>query len=268
MGRISIEIRDWNQDEADAVWGKLSDEEKRKVFKTLMSERLACKAEIATLAKEREDLRVRKNQLKFMEEGLRAELSSIRGALLEAGMERPGNTGHEFAETIRELARQRKENFDAANRAERQLDCEQMLGMGPPPDVVWVDEHGREYRLRWNAGDPSVGIGAGYECEDLDGLVIRISDLEKEIALRRESERIWVEVHAPVLTEMIKTLEEIAAVEPVEGSLVGFQDALRGLPGRAKTALQEVKSRYELAGKGLAGRTSGGVGPGGTIGSD
>lgn len=74
-----------------------------------------------------------------------------------------------------EVARLTEENktlWDEVNETRRQ-------DMAPPVDIIWNDEDGREYRLRWDSGDPSVGIHGGWECPELDGLIATMKDVEE-----------------------------------------------------------------------------------------
>ena len=71
---------------------------------------------------------------------------------------------------------------------EKEVSAQRVIDMAPPHDEIWTDEYGKDYTLRWDKGDPSVGINAHWECDELDGLVFRLSAREKVVSMAIESQ--------------------------------------------------------------------------------
>ena len=75
------------------------------------------------------------------------------------------------AERVKVLEEENKAMTDDISEYRRQ-------DMAPPPNIKWYDEDGREYVLHWDSGDESVGIHAGWECTELNGLISTMKVIE------------------------------------------------------------------------------------------
>ena len=78
---------------------------------------------------------------------------------------------------------------DRCTDLEKEVNAQRVIDMSPPRDQIWTDEHGKDYTLRWDKGDPSVGINAHWECDELDALQsylsaseIKVRELENKLS--------------------------------------------------------------------------------------